>query len=106
MSDIPIGRLRGGFCVYWPDPETGKRKRYQLEARTRAQAEAEGRDRYLKETAPRGRLTVGQIWASYIDHLGTKPTAKTMSYTGRAILPFRRTAAGPDHDQGLPGLPL
>lgn len=86
MPDITIGRLRGGFCVYWQD-ETGKRRRYQLEARTRAEAEAEGRDRYLKETVPTGRLLVEQIWDAYIEHLGKKPTAKTMTYTGRAILP-------------------
>jgi integrase len=87
MSDISIGRLRNGFCVYWDDPETGKRKRYQLAARTRAAAEAEARDRYLKESSPSGGLTVAAIWAAYIDHLGSKPTAKTMGYTGKAVLP-------------------
>lgn len=87
MPGITIGRLRGGYCVYWRD-ETGRRRRYQLEARTRAEAESEGRDRYLRETATaRGRLSVEQIWNAYIDHLGPKPTAKTMGYTGRAILP-------------------
>lgn len=86
MSGITIGRLRGGFCVYWTDPDTGKRRRYQLEARTRTQAEAEGRDRYLKELKPRGGMSVAQIWAAYIDHLGSKPTAKTMGYTGKAVL--------------------
>jgi len=50
-------------------------------------AKAEGHDRYLRETRPRGALTVGDIWTAYIDHLGRKPTAKTMGYTGRAILP-------------------
>ncbi|OWV64275.1 integrase [Mameliella alba] len=87
MPDISIGRLRGGFCVYWDDPETGKRRRYQLAARTRAQAEAEGRDRYLKETATPGGMTVAEIWEAYRIHLGSKKTAETMSYTGKAILP-------------------
>lgn len=87
MPDITIGRLRGGYCVYWTDPTSGKRRRYQLAARTRAEAEPEARDRYLKEIAPRGRMTVAQIWDAYIDHLGAKPTAKTMRYTARAILP-------------------
>lgn len=85
MSSISIGRLRGGFCVYWTD-ETGKRKRFQLSARTRAEAESEARDRYLKETAPTTGLTVSDIWGAYVESLGTKPTAKTMTYTGIAVL--------------------
>lgn len=87
MPEITIGRLRGGYCVYWTEPETGRRRRYQLAARSRQEAESEGRDRYLKETRPRGALTVAEIWDTYIDHLGAKPTAKTMRYTARAILP-------------------
>lgn len=84
MAEITIGRLRGGFCVSWL--ENGKRRRFSLKARARKEAEAEGRDRYLKETAGPGGLTVSAIWAAYIDHLGDKPTAKTMGYTGRAVL--------------------
>lgn len=87
MPDITIGRLRGGYCVSWIDPETERRRRYKLAARSRQEAEAEGRDRYLKETRPRGALTISEIWIAYIDHLGAKPTARTMGYTGRAILP-------------------
>lgn len=86
MRQLTIGRLRGGYCVYWSD-DTGRRRRYQLAARTRAEAESEGRDRYLKETAGPAGLTVAAIWAAYVDHLGAKPTAKTMGYTGRAVLP-------------------
>ena len=81
---INIGRFRGGYCVYWT--ENGKRRRYQLAARTRAQAEAEGRDRYLKETKPTGGLTVAQLWEGYRTHLGTKKTAETMRWTGKAVL--------------------
>jgi len=84
MSGISIGGFRGGFCVYWW--EDGRRRRYQLAARTRAEAEAEGRDRYLRETAPAGGLTVAALWASHIEHLGTKPTAQTMRHTGKAVL--------------------
>lgn len=85
MPDITIGRLRGGFCVHWTGPD-GKRRRHQLEARTPKEAEAEGRDRYLRETAPAAGLTVAGLWAAYTDHLGNRPTAKTMGYTGKAIL--------------------
>ena len=87
MADITIGRLRGGFSVAWTDPATGRRRRYQLAARTRAEAEAEARDRYLRETAPTGGLTVAGIWAAYVDYLGDKPTATTMRSTGNAVLP-------------------
>lgn len=87
MPEITIGRLRGGFCVSWFDASTGKRRRYQLAARTREEAEAEGRERYLRETWTAGDLTVSAIWQAYVDHLGAKPTAKTMGFTGKAILP-------------------
>ncbi|GGA24057.1 integrase [Amylibacter cionae] len=83
---VNIGRLRGGYCVYWDEKPSGKRKRYQLKARTRAEAESEGRDRYLKESQPTNGLTVARIWETYIYHLGTKPTAKTMGWTGKAVL--------------------
>ena len=82
---LTIGRLRGGYCVSWH--ENGKRRRYQLAARTRAEAESEARDRYLKETAPEGGATIDAIWDRYGNHLGDKPTAKTMRHTGKAVLP-------------------
>ncbi|MDO6523233.1 tyrosine-type recombinase/integrase [Shimia thalassica] len=87
MPDISIGRFRGGFCVYWR--QDGKRRRYQLEARTRAEAEPEALDVYRRETLTerRAKDLVKDIWAAYINDLGQRPTAKTMSYTGKAILP-------------------
>lgn len=84
MPDISIGRLRGGFCVYWT--ANGQRKRYQLEARTREEAEAEGRTRYTRETTSIKGLTTNDIWRAYLDCLGEKPTATTMKYTGKAVL--------------------
>lgn len=87
MSEISIGRLRGGFCVYWRDPSTGRRARHKLEARTRAEAEAEAVGVYLRHAmanAPRGR-TVADLWEAYREDLGSKPTATTMSYTGKAV---------------------
>jgi integrase len=85
MPTISIGRLRGGFCVYWT--EDGKRRRYQLSARTRAEAESEARDRFLKETVSQDGMTVAGIWEAYRDHLGEKKTAETMGWTGKAVLP-------------------
>lgn len=88
MPDISIGRLRGGFCVYWRDPGTGKRVRHKLEARTRTEAEPEGLIVYRRHalaSAPRGK-TVSDLWEAYREDLGSKPTAKTMTYTGKAVL--------------------
>ena len=82
---LTIGRLRGGFCVIWTDPD-GRRRRYQLSARTAAEAESEARDRYLRETQRAGGVTVMEIWGGYVDHLGDKPTATTMRHTGKAVL--------------------
>jgi integrase len=85
-ADLTIGRLRGGFCVHWTDLKTGKRRRYQLAARTREEAESEARERYLRETWSAGSVRVSDLWAAYIQHLGSKPTATTMGYTGKAVL--------------------
>lgn len=84
MPEITIGRLRGGYCVSWRD--NGKRRRYQLAARTRKGAEAEGRDKYLREQHPQENITVATLWAAYIEHLGDKPSAKTLGWTGKAVL--------------------
>lgn len=84
MPEITIGRLRGGFCVSWK--VDGKRKRYKLSARTRKEAEAEARDRYLRETTRNDDLRISALWALYVDYLGDKPTAKTMGWTGKAVL--------------------
>ncbi len=87
MPEVTIGRLRGGFCVYWY--EGSKRRRFELKARTRTEAEAEAVEVYRKQTyvaAPRN-LSISEIWALYVEDLGARPTAKTMEYTGRAVLP-------------------
>nr|WP_323789992.1 site-specific integrase [Thalassovita sp.] len=86
MPDISIGRFRGGFCVYWTKSD-GKRARYKLAACTRAAAEPEAIDVYRRENqkAP-GANTIATLWEAYRDDLGSKPTAKTMGYTGKAVL--------------------
>lgn len=88
MPDINIGKLRGGLCVYWTGPD-GKRTRRALKARTRKEAEAEAIEVYRAATfASRPKdPTVSEIWELYLEDLGDKPTAKTMGYTGKAVLP-------------------
>lgn len=65
-----------------------KQKRYQLEARSRAEAEPEAIDIYRREILGqlREKDTVADIWGAYRQDLGAKPTAKTMGYTGKAVL--------------------
>ncbi|WP_407682085.1 tyrosine-type recombinase/integrase [Pseudodonghicola flavimaris] len=85
---MSIGRLRGGLCVYWTGPG-GKRVRRQLASRTRKEAEAEALEVYRAATyASRPKdPTIAEIWEAYREDLGDKPTATTMGYTGKAILP-------------------
>lgn len=89
MREISIGRLRGGYCVYWRDAD-GNRTRRKLEARTRKEAEAEGLEvfRASTYTSRKKDPTTAEIWAAYVADLGSKPTAKTMGFTGKAVLPF------------------
>ncbi|NRB19942.1 MAG: site-specific integrase [Rhodobacteraceae bacterium] len=86
MPDISIGRFRGGYCVFWR--EGGTRRRHQLKARSRAEAEPEAIDVYRSKTLNqrREKSTVADIWEAYRLDLGDKPTAKTMRYTGKAVL--------------------
>lgn len=94
MPDITIGRLRGGYCVSWRDG--GKRRRYQLKACTRKEAEAEALDVYRRQNLPKDGCTVSELWAEYRKSLGSRPTARTLEYTGRAVL-AHFGAYRPDH---------
>lgn len=85
MPEISIGRLRGGFCVYWRD-KGGKRQRYQLQAGTRKEAEGEALDVYRMRNQSTGGASTSDCWEAYRDSLGSRPTAKTMGYTGKSIL--------------------
>ena len=85
MPEIKIGKLRGGFCAYWV--VDGKRTRHRLTARTREEAEPEALDIYQRLTSgPAKRYSVADLWEVYRKDLGDKPTAKTMQYTGKAVL--------------------
>lgn len=85
---ISVGRLRGGYCAYWTGPG-GKRTRRQLKAGTVKEAQAEALEVYRAATyASRPQdPTVAEIWEMYREDLGDKPTATTMLYTGKAVLP-------------------
>lgn len=87
MPEINIGRLRGGYCVYWTGSD-GRRTRRQLASRNRKEAETEALEVYRTATyssRPKDP-TIADIWAAYIEDLGDKPTATTMKHTGKAVL--------------------
>lgn len=86
MSRITIGRLRGSFCVIWHD-DAGRRHRHRLAARDRKAAEAEAIDVYRRHAIQPTVATVQDMWAAYRGHLGDRPSAVTMGYVAKAILP-------------------
>lgn len=86
MPDISIGRLRGGYCVSWTDATTGKRRRYQLEARSRSQAEPEAIDVYRRATVKPTGHTVSDLWQMYVEHLTGRATGRNMRYLGPRIM--------------------
>lgn len=85
MPEFRIGRLKGRFVVTWDDG--GKRRRYRLDALTAKDAEREALDLIRKERMPTESVTVAGLWAAYRDHLGERPNATTLGYTGLAVLP-------------------
>ena len=91
MAEISIGRFRGGLCVFWWDQ--GKRRRYQLEARTRAEAEPEALDVYRRETLSqrRERATVAEIWDHIALTLGSAQPQKQLPIRAK---PFWRILVG------------
>lgn len=86
MSDITIGHLRGGLCVYWRGPD-GKRVRHQLTSRNRKDAEAEARAIFARSAKPVAGLTVADVWAAYLVARSGRSVATTMDSTGKSILP-------------------
>lgn len=85
MPQYRIGRLKGRFVVTWNDGAT--RRRYRLDALTAKEAEREALDVIRKETLPKDASAVADLWAGYVAHLEGRPAAKTLGYTGKAVLP-------------------
>lgn len=83
MREYRIGRLKGRYVVTWH--EAGQRRRYRLDALTLKDAESEALDVIRRETLALPETTIGELWEAYRQHLGKRPTATTMSYTGLPI---------------------
>lgn len=84
MSDLTIGRLRGGFCVSWN--EDGKRRRYQLEARSRKEAEAEALDLFNRHRCIAATPNVTDIWYAYCEQKAGRSITERMKYSGKPVL--------------------
>lgn len=86
MQQFTIQRLRGGYAIVWQ--ENGKRRRYQLEARTPKDAEAAARDFIAGLRQPRGGVTVAELWAAYSREVAGRPVEQSMIHRGKSIIPW------------------
>lgn len=84
MSDeLRIGRLNGKFVVtWWAD---GKRRRYRLEARTRAAAETEAIAVFQRERLQESGVTIGSLWEAYRKEKQGRRVADAMKFEWRAM---------------------
>jgi integrase len=84
MSDeLRIGRLNGKFVVtWWSD---GKRRRYRLEARTRAAAETEAIAIFQRERLQESGITIGSLWEAYRKEKQGRRVADAMKFEWRSM---------------------
>lgn len=87
MQEYSIGRLKGRFVVVWRE-ESGRRRRYRLDAKTLKAAEAEAREILVAQTAGNSEPTVRMIWNAYSENVVGRPVHDSMTYTGRSVLPW------------------
>ncbi len=84
MPSYTIQRFRNGFAVVYTD-ETGKRRRYSLEARTRKEAEAAARDVILSRSHRTHGPTVAEVWEAFRADRAGRSIAESMDFTGRSM---------------------
>lgn len=82
-AELRIGRLHGGYVVSWW--EDGKRKRYRLDALSRAAAETEALALYQRETLKSGGTTIGSLWEMYRKEKEGRRVAVTMGFEWKAM---------------------
>lgn len=85
-SNYRIGKFDGGLCVYWW--EDGKRRRYRLDACTRAEAEGEAADIVRRERAKAAGTTVNELWELYRAEKAGRRVATTMQFEWRTMKLF------------------
>lgn len=82
-AELRIGRLNGGYVVTWWDE--GKRRRYRLDALTRAAAETEALTVYQRETLKAEGTTIGSLWEMYRQEKQGRRVAVAMGFEWKAM---------------------
>lgn len=86
-TDYRIGRLNGRFVVTWHD-DTGKRRRYRLDAQSRTEAEGEALDLIRTKRAKAAGHTIEELWQLYREAKKGRRIAAAMDFEWRAMKPF------------------
>lgn len=86
-GEYRIGKLNGRFVVSWWG-EDGKRRRYRLDAQSRATAEVEAAGVIRKHVVRPGQCTVDELWEAYRKEKVGRRIATTMEFEWRYMKPF------------------
>lgn len=84
-TELRVGRLNGRYVVSWW--EDGKRRRYRLEAQSRAAAETEAIAVFRSETLRERGTTIGTLWDAYRQEKAGRRIAETMKFEWKAMEP-------------------
>lgn len=84
-AELRIGRLNGQFVVTWW--EDGKRRRYRLEAQSRAAAETEALALYQRERLKDAGTTIGTLWEMYRQEKQGRRVSVAMGFEWKAMEP-------------------
>lgn len=84
-TELRVGRLNGRFVVSWW--ENGKRRRYRLEAQSRAAAETEALAVFQAETLKDLGTTIGALWEAYRQEKAGRRVAVAMKFEWKAMAP-------------------
>lgn len=82
-AELRIGRLNGGYVVTWWEGD--KRRRYRLDAQSRAAAETEALTVYQRETLKTEGTTIGSLWEMYRQEKQGRRVAVAMGFEWRAM---------------------
>lgn len=77
QPEYRLGRLSGRWVVSWW--EDGKRRRYRLEAGTRAEAER-AKAAFILGLSRREGVTVGDLWAAYVREKEGRRVVRSMAF--------------------------
>lgn len=87
MREYRIGRLNGRYVVSWWE-DSGKRRRYRLDALTAKDAEREAIDVIKRETVAPPTTTVADLWEAYRQEKQGRRVAAAMFHEWKAVGPY------------------